>query len=44
MTSDVFVFVPNQDFSKAWTDKDLYSKYDLKKDEIDTIESLIKPF
>ncbi len=44
MTSDVFVFVPNQDFSKAWTDKDLYSKYELTEDEIKTIDSLIKPF
>lgn len=44
MTSDVFVFVPNQDFSKTWTDKDLYAKYELTEDEIKTIESLIKPF
>lgn len=44
MTSDVFVFVPNQDFSKSWTDKDLYKKYDLKEDEIKAIETLIKPF
>ncbi len=44
MTSEVFVFVPNQDFSKTWTDKDLYVKYELTKDEIETIESLIKPF
>lgn len=44
MTSDVFVFVPNQDFSKAWNDEELYSNYELNKDEIDTIESLIKIF
>ena len=44
MTSDVFVFVPNQDFSRKWTDKDLYAKYELSEDEISTIESLIKSF
>ena len=44
MTKDVFVFVPNQDFSRAWTDNELYEKYDLTKDEIDTIETMIKPF
>ena len=41
--SSVFQFVPLQDFSKRWTDKKLYKKYNLSKEEIDYIESLIKP-
>jgi len=39
----VFQFVPMQDFSKSWTDEELYSKYGLTKEEIDFIESMIKP-
>ena len=39
----VYQFVPKQDFSKPWTDEELYKKYDLTKDEIDFIESMIKP-
>ena len=38
-----FSFVPMQDFSKSWTDAELYKKYTLTKDEIDFIESMIKP-
>ena len=43
MTKDVFQFVPLQDFSKPWTDPDLYKKYGLTEDEIAFIESMIKP-
>lgn len=43
MTKDVFVFVPNQDFSCEWNDQKLYKKYGLTKEEIDFIESMIKP-
>ncbi len=39
----VYQFVPMQDFSKPWTDKELYEKYDLSQDEINFIESMIKP-
>ena len=42
-TRQVYEFVPMQDFSKPWTDEELYKKYDLTKDEIDFIESMIKP-
>lgn len=42
-TSSVFQFVPLQDWSKPWTDAELYKKYDLSKDEIAYIESMIKP-
>lgn len=38
-----FVFVPWQDFSKPWTDEELYKKYNLTDDEIAFIESMIKP-
>lgn len=38
-----FRFVPQQDFSKPWTDEELYKKYDLNQEEIDFIESMIKP-
>lgn len=38
-----FRFVPMQDFSKPWTDEELYKKYNLTKDEIAFIESMIKP-
>lgn len=40
---DVFQFVPLQDFSKPWTDKELYGKYELDLFEREYIESLIKP-
>lgn len=39
----VFQFVPMQDFSKPWTDEELYAKYGLTEDEITFIESMIKP-
>lgn len=39
----VYQFVPLQDFSKPWTDEELYKKYNLTDDEIAFIESMIKP-
>jgi site-specific DNA-methyltransferase (adenine-specific) len=42
-TSKVYRFVPMQDFSKPWTDEELYKKYNLTADEIAFIESMIKP-
>lgn len=39
----MYQFVPMQDFSRPWTDEELYAKYGLTKDEIDFIESMIKP-
>ena len=38
-----FILVPIQDFSKVWTDAELYEKYDLTDEEIAFIESMIKP-
>ena len=39
----VYQFVPVQDFSKSWTDEELYAKYGLTDDEIGFIDSMIKP-
>ena len=39
----VYEFVPLQDFSKSWTDEELYAKYDLSDEEITFIESMIRP-
>ena len=38
-----FRFVPLQDFSKPWTDAELYAKYGLTDGEIAFIEAMIKP-
>lgn len=38
-----FRFVPWLDFSKPWTDAELYEKYQLSQEEIDFIESMIRP-
>jgi site-specific DNA-methyltransferase (adenine-specific) len=43
MSKVSYSFVPIQDFSKPWTDKELYTKYNLTDDEIAFIESMIKP-
>lgn len=43
ITKDKFSFVPTQDFSKPWTDEELYAKYGLTDDEIEFIESMIRP-
>lgn len=43
ITKKCFSFVPIQDFSKPWTDDELYAKYGLTDKEIAFIESMIKP-
>ena len=43
ITRATFQFVPLQDFSRPWTDADLYAKYGLTDDEIQFIESMIRP-
>lgn len=40
---DTYSLVPLQDFTQEWTDEKLYKKYGLTQDEIDFIESMIKP-
>jgi len=41
--STVYSFVPIQDFSKPWTDEELYAKYGLTEEEIAFIDSMIRP-
>lgn len=43
MSKANFRFVPLQDFTRPWTDADLYAKYNLTDEEIQFIESMIKP-
>jgi len=43
ITKGCFAFVPIQDFSKPWTDEELYAKYGLTEEEIAFIESMIRP-
>lgn len=38
-----FVYVPLLDYSKKWTDQDLYERYNLTSEEIEYVESLIRP-
>ena len=37
------MLVPMQDFSRTWTDEDLYQKYKLGQSEMELIDSMIKP-
>lgn len=43
VTKASYIFVPIQDFTKPWTDSELYAKYNLTDDEIEFIEATIKP-
>ena len=38
-----FIFVPVMDFAKHWTDEDLYKYFDLSEDEINMIETTMRP-
>lgn len=38
-----YEFVPTQDFAESWTDDKLYAKYGLTEDEINFIESMVRP-
>ena len=40
--SGVYHFVPMQDYTRSWTDADLFKKYDLSPEEVNYIESMIK--
>jgi hypothetical protein len=42
-TRKVYGFVPMQDFSQKWTDEKLFKKYKLEQEEIEFIESMIRP-
>ena len=43
VTRSVYTFVPTQDWSKTWTDKDLYEQYGLTEDEIAFVEKVVRP-
>lgn len=38
-----YSFVPLQDFAKPWADAELYAKYGVTDDEIEFIESVVRP-
>ena len=42
-TSKVYRYVPIQNFDEDWNDEKLYKKYDFNKEEIEFIESMIRP-
>lgn len=42
-TRKVYSFVPTQEWTRRWTDKDLYEKYGLSESEIAFIETVIRP-
>jgi site-specific DNA-methyltransferase (adenine-specific) len=42
-TRKVYTFVPTQDWSKKWTDEDLYAKYGITAKEIAFIEKVVRP-
>jgi site-specific DNA-methyltransferase (adenine-specific) len=43
ITKSSFAFLPIQDYTKQWTDTELYKKYALSDEEIAFIDSMIKP-
>lgn len=43
LARSAYAFVPLQDFSKAWSDDELYKKYGISDDEKEFIEKLIRP-
>lgn len=42
-TRKVYTFVPTQEWTKRWTDNELYEKYGLSVDEIAFIEKVVRP-
>lgn len=43
VTQKTYNFVPVQNFDESWTDEKLYSKYQITNEEIQFIDSLIRP-
>lgn len=43
ITKGNFRFVPFLDYSREWTDEELYARYNCSSDEIDLIESMMRP-
>jgi len=42
-TRKVYTFVPIQEWTRQWTDEDLYAKYGISADEIAFIEKVVRP-
>ena len=42
-TRKVYTFVPTQEWTKQWTDEDLYAKYGISASEIAFIEKIVRP-
>ena len=42
-TRKVYTFVPKQEWTKRWTDEDLYAKYGISASEIEFIEKVVRP-
>lgn len=43
VTRKVYTFVPTQDWTRRWTDADLYAKYGLSASEITFVEKIVRP-
>lgn len=43
ISREKFMFVPQQDYSKPWTDEELFDKYHLTDEEVSFILDMIKP-
>jgi len=43
ITRKVYTFVPSQEWTRRWTDKNLYAKYDISASEIAFIEKVVRP-
>ena len=43
LSKDKFCFIPMQNLDQPWTDEELYKKYELDEEEIEFIESMMKP-
>lgn len=43
ITRKVYTFVPSQEWTRQWTDEDLYAKYDISASEIAFIEKVVRP-
>ncbi len=39
----VYTFVPTQEWTRKWTDEDLFAKYGISSDEISFIEKFVRP-
>lgn len=43
VTRKVYTFVPTQEWTKRWTDEDLYAKYGISANEVAFIEKVVRP-